>query len=145
MRRLPEGAVWYALAILVVIGVPAASGLLLGTPELALPSEWADARARIDDGTLPAGWVINLYSIVLALAWIGGVWFLVMRVRKQVESTSDETADTSDTAVQTDDDREPGAEHGDEADDGPGTARAHPYSTSRSATSTRGSSCLPTR
>ena len=64
---------------------------LLGTPELALPSEWADARARIDDGTLPTGAVVDIVSVVLVLAWGAGLWFLLAGVLKRDESTQDES------------------------------------------------------
>ena len=74
-----------------VIGGPAAVVFLLGTPELALPSEWSDARARINDGTYPAGYVIDILSVVVLLAWLAGLWFLVMGVRKRDENTVDET------------------------------------------------------
>ena len=91
MRRSPAAALWYALAILVVVGGPAAVVFVLGTPELALPSEWADARARIDDGTLPAGAVVDIVSVVLVLAWGAGLWFLLAGVLKRDESTHDES------------------------------------------------------
>ena len=74
-----------------VVGGPAAVVFLLGTPELALPSEWADARARIDDGSFPAGYIVDLVSGVLALAWAGGLWFLLTGVLKQDETTHDES------------------------------------------------------
>ena len=91
MRRSPAAALWYALAILVVVGGPAAVVFLLGTPELALPSEWADARARIDDGTLPAGAVVDIVSGVLVLAWGAGLWFLLAGVLIRDESIRDES------------------------------------------------------
>ena len=100
MRRSPAAALWYALAILVVVGGPAAVVFLLGTPELALPSEWADARARIDDGTLPAGAVVDIVSGVLVLAWGAGLWFLLAGVLTRDESIRDEsTRDESDIPV----------------------------------------------
>ena len=74
-----------------VVGGPAAVVFLLGAPELALPSEWADARARIDDGSFPAGYIVDLVSGVLALAWAGGLWFLLAGVIKQDESAHDES------------------------------------------------------
>ena len=83
MRRLPAEALWYALAILVVVGVPAAAVLLLGTPEPALPSDWSEARARIGDGTFPAGYVVDIGSLVLLLAWGAGLGFLVMALLKR--------------------------------------------------------------
>ena len=98
LRRSPAAALWYALAILVVVGGPAAVVFLLGTPELALPSEWADARARIDDESYPAGYIVDIASGVLALAWAAGLWFLLTGVLKKDESIHDET-DISITGV----------------------------------------------
>ena len=83
MRRPRAEALWFALAILVVVGVLAAAVLLLGTPELALPSDWSEARARIDDGTYPAGYVVDSVSLVFLLAWGAGLGFLVMAVLKR--------------------------------------------------------------
>ena len=91
LRRSPAAALWYAFAILVVVGGPAAVVFLLGTPELALPSEWADARARIDDGSYPAGYIVDIVSGVLALAWAAGLWFLLTGVLKKDDSTHDES------------------------------------------------------
>ena len=96
LRRSPAVAPWYALAILLVVGGPAAVVFLLGTPELALPSEWSEARARIDDGSYPAGNVVDIVSGILALAWAAGLWLLLADAPKQQqgqqdESTSDET------------------------------------------------------
>ncbi len=90
MRRLPAAALWYALAVLVAVGGPAAVVLLLGTPELALPSDWADARARIDDGTYPAGYVVDIVSGLMLLAWVAGLWFLVTVGRKRDQGTDEE-------------------------------------------------------
>ena len=91
MRRSPAAALWYALAILVVVGGPAAVVFLLGTPELALPSEWADARARIDDGSFPAGYIVDIVSGILVLAWVAGLWFLLTGLLKRDESVHDES------------------------------------------------------
>ena len=85
-----------------VVGGPAAVVFLLGTPELALPSEWADARARIDDGTLPAGAVVNIVWGILVLAWGAGLWFLLAGVLKQDESTHDESTHDENTHDETD-------------------------------------------
>ena len=65
---------------------------LLGTPELALPSEWAEARARIGDGSYPAGYIVDIISGVLALAWGAGLWFLLTGLFKQDQSAHDESA-----------------------------------------------------
>ena len=97
MRRLRAEALWYALAIVVVVGVPAAAFVLLGTPEPALPSDWSEARARIDDGTYPAGYVVDIVSLVLLLAWIAGLGFLVVAVLKRFrrdDGAGDETGVT---------------------------------------------------
>ena len=102
MRRSPAAALWYALAILVVVGGPAAVVFLLGTPELALPSDWADARARIEDGTLPTGAVVDIVSGVLVLAWGAGLWFLLVGVLKQDDSTQDESAQDESTRDESD-------------------------------------------
>ena len=82
-----------------VVGGLAVVVFLLGTPELALPSEWADARARIDDGSFPAGYIVDIVSGVLALAWAGGLWFLLAGVLKQDESAHDETDDETDIPI----------------------------------------------
>ena len=92
MKRSPAAALWYALAILLVVGGPAAVVFLLGTPELALPSEWAEARARIGDGSYPAGYIVDIISGVLALAWGAGLWFLLTGLLKQDQSAHDESA-----------------------------------------------------
>ena len=92
MRRSPAAALWYALAILLVVGGPAAVVLLLGTPELALPSEWSEARARIGDGSYPAGYIVDIISGVLALAWGAGLWFLLTGLLKQDQSAHDESS-----------------------------------------------------
>ena len=102
MKRSPAAALWYALAILVVVGGPAAVVFLLGTPELALPSEWADARARIDDGSFPAGYVIDIVTGILALAWGASLWFLLTGVLKQDDSTHDESTGDQSTHDLTD-------------------------------------------
>ena len=109
MRRPRAEALWYALAILVVVGVPAVAVLLFGTPELALPSDWSEARSRIDDGTYPAGYVVDIVSLVLLLGWGAGLGFLVMAVLKRnrrAGAAGDETG-VSDVPA-TDEDNEPG-------------------------------------
>ena len=77
MRRSLEPAQLYTLLAIVVVGVPATAFLLLGAPDLALPSDWSEARARINDGTYPTGAVINIASVVFLLAWGGSLWLLV--------------------------------------------------------------------
>ena len=81
------------LAVLVVVGVPAAAVFLLGAPELALPSEWPDARSRIDDGTLPVGYIVDVLSGALLLAWIASLWLLVSSLREWAMTAGDEEAD----------------------------------------------------
>ena len=75
---------------------------LLGAPELALPSGWGDARSRIDDGSFPAGYIVDLFSAVLALAWAAGLWFLLTGVLKQDESTPDVSTPDESTPDETD-------------------------------------------
>ncbi len=75
-----------------LVGVPGAVILLLGTPELALPSAWTDARARINDGTLPAGYVVDVVTGVLLVAWIASLWFLLSGLFNRGSSPSDEAA-----------------------------------------------------
>ena len=75
---------------------------LLGTPELALPSEWAEARARIGDGSYPAGYIVDIISGVLALAWGAGLWFLLTGLLKQDQSAHDESAHDESTHDETD-------------------------------------------
>ncbi|MYJ18426.1 MAG: hypothetical protein F4106_10385, partial [Gemmatimonadetes bacterium] len=99
MRRLPAAAVWYALAVLVVVAGPAAVVLLLGTPELALPSEWADARSRIADGTYPAGHVVDIASGLGLLAWLAGLWLVVTGMRKQRRKRRRGTAEETDVSA----------------------------------------------
>ena len=96
LRRLPAAAVWYALAALVVVAGPAAVVLLLGTPELALPSEWADTRSRIADGTYAAGHVVDIVSGLGLLAWLAGLWLVVTGVRKRRRRRHRDSAEESD-------------------------------------------------
>ncbi|MCY3616541.1 MAG: hypothetical protein OXG66_02605 [Acidimicrobiaceae bacterium] len=96
MRRLPAAAVWYALAVLVVVAGPAAVVLLLGTPELALPSEWADTRSRIADGTYPAGHVVDIVSGLGLLAWLAGLWLVVTGMRKRRRRRHRDSAEETD-------------------------------------------------
>ena len=93
---MPAAIVWYALAVLVVVAGPAAVVLLLGTPEPALPSEWADARARIADGTYPAGYVVDIVSGLGLLAWLGGLWLVVMGMRRQRRKRHRDTTEETD-------------------------------------------------
>ncbi|MYH51782.1 MAG: hypothetical protein F4139_02405 [Gemmatimonadetes bacterium] len=97
MRRLPAEALWYALALLAVVGLPVAAVFLLGTPEPALPSDWSEARGRIDDGTYPAGYIVDIVSLVLLLPWGAGLGYLVMAVLKRFrrdDGAGDETGVT---------------------------------------------------
>ena len=92
MRRSLEPAQLYTLLGLVAVGVPASAFLLLGTPELALPSAWSEARANISDGTYPTGAVVDVVSVVFLLAWLGSLWLLVSNLRKRGSATRDEEA-----------------------------------------------------
>ena len=88
MRRSLEPAQLYTLLSIVVVGVPATALLLLGAPDLALPSDWSEARARINDGTYPIGAVINIVSVVFLLAWGGSLWLLVSSLLNRDRTTS---------------------------------------------------------
>ena len=83
MRHPAAAALRYALAIVVFIGVPAAVIVLLGIPELALPSAWTDARARIDAGTLPGGYLVDILTGALGVVWIASAWFLLRGLYKR--------------------------------------------------------------
>ncbi len=95
-----------------VVAGPGATVFLLGRPELALPSEWAEASARIADGTFPSGWVVDIASAVVLLVWVAAVWLVVTGVRRwglrrqRDESPADETAGGAGIGV-TDDASEP--------------------------------------
>ena len=95
---MPAAIAWYALAVLVVVGGPVAMVLLLGTPELALPSEWADARSRIADGTYPAGYVVDVVSGLGLLAWLAGLWLVVTGVRRQRRKRRRDTTEEADAS-----------------------------------------------
>ncbi len=91
---MPAAAVWYAFAVVVAVGGPAAAVFLLGTPELALPSDWVDARARIDDGTYPPGYIVDIVSGLVLIGWVAGLWFVVMGVRRKNRRTGEESGDS---------------------------------------------------
>ena len=57
--------------------------LLLGSPEVARPSAWSEASARVNDGTYPAGIVVDILSGVFLLGWGAGVWYLVSSLLEQ--------------------------------------------------------------
>ncbi len=70
-------------ALLFVVAMPIVAYFVLGQPELALPSEWADARARIAEGTLPAAVIVDVVSAVLAVVWLFALGvLLVMRLKR---------------------------------------------------------------
>ena len=96
LRRSYAAIVRYALAAIVVVGGPVAMVFLLGTPEPALPSEWADARSRIDDGTYAASYVVDIVSGLGLLAWLAGLWLAVMGVRKQRRRRRRDTTEETD-------------------------------------------------
>ena len=79
-----------------VVAGPAAVVLLLGTPELALPSEWADTRSRIADGTYPAGHVVDIVSGLGLLAWLAGLWLVVTGMRKRRRRRHRDSAEETD-------------------------------------------------
>ena len=93
MRRSLRSALLYV----VVVGVPLAAFMLLGTPEAALPSEWPEARASIDGGTYPAGAVIDIISGVLLLAWTTSLGALVWDLLKSGTTTRYERIDPVDS------------------------------------------------
>ncbi len=76
--------------------------VLLGPPEMALPSEWSEARALINDGTYPSGDIVDILSAVLLLAWVACLWFLVSSLIKRRKASNSQEADPVDT-----DDTEP--------------------------------------
>ncbi len=86
LSRLAAGAQRYALAGIVIGGVPVLGYFLLGVPEFDLPSRWADGR-------LPAGYIADLIAGLLLLAWIGGLALLAaMLFRRDTAGSNMEAA-----------------------------------------------------
>jgi len=72
----------------VVVGVPVLAFFLFGTPELDLPSQWADVAGR----RLP-GYVVDIIAGLLLLAWVGGwVLLVVMLLRRDAAGGDVEAA-----------------------------------------------------
>ena len=90
MSRSSSRTLRLTVAAAVVVGVPVLVYFLLGLPELALPSQWDDAAAGIADGSLPAGYIVDIIGGVFLLAWIGGVALLAsMLVRRDPAASTD--------------------------------------------------------
>ena len=69
-----------AIALLILIALPLAMFFVLGSPQLALPSEWTDVQGRIADGTLPSANIVDIVAGVLAVAWLGALISLIVSV-----------------------------------------------------------------
>ena len=90
MSRSSSRTLRLTVAAVVVVGVPVLVYFLLGLPELALPSQWDDAAAGIADGSLPAGYIVDIIAGVFLLAWIGGVALLAsILVRRDPAASTD--------------------------------------------------------
>ena len=93
---MPARALWFALAILVVVGVPVLVYYLFGVPELALPSQWADVEVDIADGSLPSGTIVDVIGGVFLVSWLGGVGLLVAMLAGRDPSSSRSRSTTAD-------------------------------------------------
>ena len=73
------------LAALVVVGLPVAVLVVLGTPRLEPPTRWPDVKTLVNDGTLPGGLTLNLIVLILAVAWVGSLALLVASVVNRLQ------------------------------------------------------------
>ena len=73
------------LAALVVVGLPVAVLVVLGTPRLEPPSRWPDVKDLVNDGPLPGGLTLNLIVLILAVAWVGSLALLVASVVNRMQ------------------------------------------------------------
>ena len=71
-----KGILFDLLTALVVVGLPIAFLVVLGVPQLGLPTGWPEVETLVNDGTLPGGFILNLIVLVLALAWVGALALL---------------------------------------------------------------------
>ncbi len=75
-----KGILFDLLTALVVVGLPIAFLVVLGVPQLGLPTGWPEVETLVNDGTLPGGFILNLIVLVLALAWVGALALLANSV-----------------------------------------------------------------
>ena len=98
MSRLPARALWYAVAALVIVGIPVLVYVLFGAPELAAPSQWADVESDIADGILPAGYIVNIIGGLFLLAWVCGLGLLVAMLTGRMPTDGTAGAEATTTA-----------------------------------------------
>ena len=73
------------LAALVVVGLPVAVLVVLGTPRPEPPSRWPDVKDLVNDGPLPGGLTLNLIVLILAVAWVGSLALLAASVVNRMQ------------------------------------------------------------